>query len=461
MTADPTRPTAAQVTNAVRMPLNGRATSEEAQALVTKIGEKLAEDPKFKRSNAKRRLAVAALVTDLLRVERAGPDKWGSRSMSAGSFTGDHVGFHPFKAVKEAAATVGLVSTLPGWNKRETGGFGPAGTNRHGAVTRLKATDHLVALAALEGVTPDNVYDHFDLGGVGVVVPLKSDDLLILKAEKTTINGRRIDSGTVEIFASDAEANQIRERVRLANDELMRHNIEGMTFSGLRRIYNDGDREGFRWQWGGRHYGSHTNMPPADRLAAIKIDDEQVVEIDIRASHLTILYGLTKTAFDRSQDPYFIDDVERDVVKSWLTRTLGAGKFHKGWSSQQSKDFIDSHQGQRLGEVYPIAQVRIAMLEKHPVLKKLDEFDHLTLLLQNIEADIIAKALDVLRQRKVATLPVHDSLIAPISKVRLVAETLALSFTGAVGIVPHLRISQDGKETYSAPSEWLDHLESM
>lgn len=83
--------------------------------------------------------------------------------------------------------------------------------------------------------------------------------------------------------------------------------IEGFAFSGLRRIFNNGDQPGFAWQWGGRFYsvpGGDDYMRwkggKAARADAIRLQGERVGEVDLSASHLTVLYGLLGERFDHT-----------------------------------------------------------------------------------------------------------------------------------------------------------------
>ena len=64
-----------------------------------------------------------------------------------------------------------------------------------------------------------------------------------------------------------------------------------MEFYGLRRIFNEGDRSEFRWDIGGRLYAasenSYQHLKKEKRLK-IKINDEEVVEIDINADYKNV-----------------------------------------------------------------------------------------------------------------------------------------------------------------------------
>ena len=60
-----------------------------------------------------------------------------------------------------------------------------------------------------------------------------------------------------------------------------------MEFYSLRRIFNEGDRPEFRWDMEGRLYAASENSfqhLKKEERQKIKINDQEVVEIDINAS---------------------------------------------------------------------------------------------------------------------------------------------------------------------------------
>jgi hypothetical protein len=78
---------------------------------------------------------------------------------------------------------------------------------------------------------------------------------------------------------------------------------------------------------------SYQQMPAEDR-SKIKLNGEPVVELDIRASHLTILHAKLRRPFDPAgDDPYRHPKIPRYVLKAWVTMTLGYDRFQTRWSS--------------------------------------------------------------------------------------------------------------------------------
>ncbi len=91
-----------------------------------------------------------------------------------------------------------------------------------------------------------------------------------------------------------------RERERLAaemerlNASLAGVEVGGAELAGWTRSFNEGDRDGFAWDRGGRLHaqpGGSYQVLGKERRRALTLDGEPVVEIDIVASHLTLAYA--------------------------------------------------------------------------------------------------------------------------------------------------------------------------
>ena len=85
------------------------------------------------------------------------------------------------------------------------------------------------------------------------------------------------------------------------------------------------------------------------------IDGQPVVEIDIRASFLTILHALREEPLDLSRDPYAIAGLPRSVVKAWINMTLGHDRFHTRWPKEIAKEYQKAH-GEKLGKAHPVGR---------------------------------------------------------------------------------------------------------
>ena len=77
------------------------------------------------------------------------------------------------------------------------------------------------------------------------------------------------------------------QQVLLINQFLSSFTYEGMSFGGLRRIFNEGDAPNFDFDRGGQlnhaDVGGYIRMNK-DKRKLIKTDGEDVVEVDINAT---------------------------------------------------------------------------------------------------------------------------------------------------------------------------------
>ena len=102
--------------------------------------------------------------------------------------------------------------------------------------------------------------------------------------------------------------------------------LDGGSFSGYRRLFSNGDIDGFDFQWGGRLYGvgdySYQTIKKTERQK-MTIGGEDVVEIDINASYLTILHGIEGYPLPNRDDLCSIGGYDRTIVEAWITATIG------------------------------------------------------------------------------------------------------------------------------------------
>jgi hypothetical protein len=198
------------------------------------------------------------------------------------------------------------------------------------------------------------------------------------------------------------------------NEFVSQFEIEGANHAGFRRIFNQGDSEGFDWNKGGRLYGvgeESYQLLHEDERAQIRLNGEPVVEVDIRASHLTIVYELMGQRLDVTDDPYEIDEFPRDVIKQWITMTLGYGRPHRAWPKSVKEDFAQIGITE-LQKEFPIAVVRSAVFKRHPIIQDWLDSPYDCFDLMFIESEKIIKAMLALkRDHGALALPVHDSLI--------------------------------------------------
>jgi hypothetical protein len=211
----------------------------------------------------------------------------------------------------------------------------------------------------------------------------------------------------------------------------------------FQRVFNQGDDFGFAWNKGGRLYSmgdSYQQMRRRDRQT-MKLNGEAVAELDIRASHLTILHASLKVRFDPlTADPYNVPSIPRDVVKAWVTMTLGYDRFQTRWSKENKHKYRATIGGELQGD-FPIGMVREKVLAALPILRDWPDSKVRWGDLQYLESRAVVGAVHELATKHgVPALPVHDSLIVPVSASELAAQVLSETFFQAVGVRPALTV---------------------
>jgi hypothetical protein len=186
-------------------------------------------------------------------------------------------------------------------------------------------------------------------------------------------------------------------------------------------------------------------MPEGARVADIRLNGEEVAEIDIGASHLSIVLALAGCPLPAGSDPYAVPGVPRKVVKQWIVATLGKGS-----------PVVRTP----LGKASVLAgldlkAVAASILAMHPVLEQpakvvpCQVFDRhgasLNVLLPHylmaVEAGALTGAMRALREdHRVLSLPMHDGLIVPRSAVGVARAAMVDAFERLAGFTPVLAV---------------------
>ncbi|MDP5220040.1 hypothetical protein Q5Y75_22785 [Ruegeria sp. 2205SS24-7] len=211
----------------------------------------------------------------------------------------------------------------------------------------------------------------------------------------------------------------------------------------VRRVFNCGDRPGFDFNLGGRFYcASDDNWMemPKEKRANIRIDGEETTEIDVRASHLSILCSMFGEPLNRDIDPYAVEGIHRDIVKKIVVTAIGSGKLPTQWPKGFKEDFKARHgwAPERRSKLKDITEV---ISKKHPVLSKLRKGELDWANLQFEEAECFLAAMSRLHdERKAPSLPVHDSLIVRVCDAGYAANFLRDAYEDRLGFRPHVDI---------------------
>lgn len=406
------------------------ASSKQAKAFSEKLAQDIWEmgSARKTRPSSKHVAAAGAFFADLLKVAGEDPDRFSYRPMMASSFTGERIGYRSLKQVVDGARATKLIEV------RE----GAGGGNLVGQATRFKTTPALLLLAKAFGIEPTEWQEHFR----SIPRPKTIAEPVVLKSASKLVGGWKREGVRMPFNPSNPTvvelARQVNEINAFFSDVRIEPDAEHYAFH---RIFNEGDQAGFAWDKGGRLYSmgdSYQSRKPAVR-SKMRLNGEQVVEIDIRASHLTILHARLGEPFDPSaKDPYWHPDIPRHVMKGWVVMTLGYDKFHRAWSSDMIKGYRDKASS-LLGKDYPIRLVREKALEALPILNEWESSPLRWGDLQYIESCAVVDTVHQLATVKgIPGLPVHDSIIVPESTKTIAASVLRANFEKHVGVEPML-----------------------
>ncbi|MXO95357.1 hypothetical protein GRI34_02845 [Erythrobacter aquimaris] len=418
--------------NASYLNLRLEPCSDEAQAFVCKVSSQTwaSSDSKRPRPSKLHEEATGAFIADLLTCHAQDPSKCLYRSMMASSFTGERIGYRAFRRLVEGSVSAKLVSVV--------GGTG--GGNEIGLATRFKATVSLISLADKCGIDLEKLDTHFR----PIPRPSRIAYPLLLRGASRQVGCKKEQGRNIPVDYGKPEAAALAEQVNDLNTFFADIQIEPASdHLAFHRIFNEGDTRGFAWNKGGRLYSmgnSYQQRKHAVR-SCMKLEGEAVVEIDIRASHLTILHAKLGQAFDpSSRDPYSHPAIPREVLKGWVAMTLGHDRFHRAWTKDKKADY-HNETGRDLRKDFPIKGVREEALKLHPVLRGWPTCDVRWGDLQFIESCAVIDTVHQLaREPRLPALPVHDSIIVPVSKRELACSVLKANFKKHVGVEPALSI---------------------
>ncbi len=419
------------------MALDRYPVTDLANELCRTVGDYLIDtDRKRKNRRGKKALkkyhrATGAVIADLILGFRREKSPLSYRTLSAATFNDGPVSYRNFKSIINSLEGLGLVfKAAQGFYKRAIISSGQA--------TCYCVSPLLLEIAAEFEITPANIDKHF-------ACELPRTPLVLHAAKdrhdwRHSISRYRPFTGEKKVhFEPTDQTRKLEAEVTELNEFFSEFKLEGGTHRGYRRIFNLSSEVGYRWNKGGRLYSvgeENYQMLPAGERALMRINGEPVVELDIRASFLTILYAQHCQTLDLSTDPYQIKGIPRHVVKQWVEMTVGHNTYHRSWPKALKNRFFEDT-GYKLQKVHHIKTVRDAVLSKHPVIAKrqnhhTDIFD-----LMYLEAEAMVRAmLQLKRAYGIPSLTVHDSIIVRERDVCAAAEAVTRNFKSVCGVEP-------------------------
>lgn len=416
--------------NACLVSLMGNARSPAAQAFVQQLLDEVIlprrglTERKKQAGDAtlgKLRTATTALLADLMNLARPARHSKAplaaAHGMSRSHFQSSKLGFgyDIFTQVAGALEAEGLLVRRIGYPS-----WGAPEDQKEGAATCFLMTEELIGRGEVAGVGVGDWETHWTLGFDGVAA---DDKRLELRAKRKTKWGDKLPSEELPVDLSDPRAAELDTQILRINQFLLGHKIDGLSFQGLRRIFNNGDQPDFAWNKGGRFYSmpggqAYERWNASLRQRLIIINGGRVMEVDLKASHLTLLHALSGEPFDPSTDPYEVADLPRVVVKLWVAQAIGSSNpMARRWSRTSQANYEDDRPGQWLEDEFPIREVAAAVKKKHPLLIDVGHLGYSTLDLQYHEAEILRLAMEkIMFSQGIPVLPIHDALIVPQSR---------------------------------------------
>jgi hypothetical protein len=308
-----------------------------------------------------------------------------------------------------------------------------------GDLTTYRLTPRALALAEERGIRLTDWATHWRLKGDQSAPTKTCEQLLVLRSTRKRVAGRKQDTRSLPIDQSDKRAGEIVRGIKALNDFLAKQDIGNIAFPGLRRIFNDGDQSNYGWNKGGRYYslpGGHSyEVRPSEwRRTVITINSEAVDEVDLRASHLTLLHALLGKAFDTQQDPYDLPDFPRAAVKIWVSQAMGASNpWPRKWSARAQAEYEEERPGRWLEDEYSIREIGAYVTARHPLLEELRVCGLGPLDLMFHEAEILRLAMeDLMLTQGIPVLPMHDAIIAPRSALKEAQSALERAFAAHI-----------------------------
>lgn len=209
----------------------------------------------------------------------------------------------------------------------------------------------------------------------------------------------------------------------------------------LHRIFNED------MQHGGRFYGAmHQTMPKLSR-SAITIDGELTVEIDYSAIHPNLLFWMAgrEAPEDVYQSIQEITGLERNLVKALLLRLLNANSDDgfkrtvtksgnpntKAVAERNPEDKTGILEGFIPGvpDYYKGGDFITSIKEAFPEMADFIGRDKLGVTLQWHDARIMSSVISRCLESGFVCLPVHDSIIVPLSQKDAAVEIMAQEFS--------------------------------
>ena len=428
-----------EIADARYMGLMCPPASPEAKALVNDIINIIEQAEQRQRARKAKdmaafRSAVGLIVGDLLIAVEVKENGWSYHGLSPAAFEDRPVGYKTFKPIVKTMETAGLIVVSKGRNAKAPQ-FNEGVTSYYpGFASRFRPTQVLVSMARASGIGQGQAREHF--------IHQLPRKVIEVRAKSTKAFGRKATGKRMK-FEHTEKSRAMEAEVKALNSFLADFELGVGGFSGYRRLFARGDVDGFDFQWGGRLYGvgdySYQTMKKSERHK-MTIGGEGVVEIDINASYLTILHGISDHPLPNRNDLYSVGGYNRVIVKAWITATIGHHGFHTTWPDKAIEEIkaagIERPKKMTITSVQPIILHHFPMLADWPS-QKITWAD-----LMFIESEIIIGTMtELMHSHGIPCFSVHDSIIVRESDQQIAMETLKEQFFRRANIEPRLKVN--------------------
>ena len=182
---------------------------------------------------------------------------------------------------------------------------------------------------------------------------------------------------------------------------------------------------------GGRFYGPYWQTLPKRYRKLIKINGEEVIELDYNAMHLHLLYSkLNKSLYDYypfNKDPYAIPGYNRKIVKLVFTACINENCTRKNINhvggQQVSKGLPDLFE-----EGLPYREMIDSLGKNHPEVAPMF-YSEIGYEISYMESRVTDYIVTVLTKHKIPVLSIHDSFVVVKSKVSFLRTIMQEAFT--------------------------------
>jgi hypothetical protein len=378
--------------------------------------------------------AVGLIIGDLIIGLQTSEAGWSFLSLSTAAFSDRPIGYKTFKPIIKAMEAAGLIQISLGRNSQAIDfGGGQKPVYFSSLASRFKPTALMVSIAKEAGVNDQAAAEHFP--------QQLPEEVIEVRTKSENIRGRKVKGKKLK-FAHTEKSRAIEAEIKELNQFLVGFTLEGAGFAGYRRLFHEGDVKGFDFQWGGRIYGvgdyNYQNMKKSDR-PNLRIDGEPIVEIDINASYLSILHGISGYPLPQRDDLYGIGEIDRTIIKAWVSSTMGHHSFHTRWPRNAIQEIKDA--GIEKPKKMTMTSLQPTVLDHFPMLADWPSGRVTWANLMFTESEIIiGTMLELMRSYSVPCFSVHDSIIVKKKDQQIAMETLESQFLGRTTVEPRLKV---------------------